>query len=183
MLNSFVFLFLLVFGLSTAVLPFLGITNFYIVAGVLNFMISAATLATIFTYWTSQRTGDFSGSDQRPSSILYTTVTFMALATGLCLHCSRAVVQGLFGKSTPFVRTPKLNITAEATQLKGKQAYTMRGLPPVAIAESALAIGFIVLVLLGIGHPASVFTGVYLFYAIGFIVVAYLSLREKLAGS
>ncbi|HSS96515.1 MAG TPA: glycosyltransferase, partial [Terriglobales bacterium] len=183
MLNSFVFLFLLVFGLSTAALPFLGIGNFYEVAGILNFMISAATFATIFTYWTAQRTGDFIGSDQRPSSILYTTVTFMALATGLCLHCSRAVIQGLFGKTTPFVRTPKLNITAEAAQLKGKQAYTMRGIPPVALVESAFALGFLILAVIGFGHPASVFTGVYLFYAIGFIVVSYLSLREILSGT
>ena len=182
MLNSFIFLFLLLFGLSTAILPFLGMEHFIRVAMLLNIIITLATIATLFTYWTSRRSGDFENAGQHPLNLVYTTLTFMALATGLCLHCSKAVIQGLFGQATPFVRTPKLNVTADSGKVKGGHAYNIKAVPPVVFAEMALALLFIGLVVTGIGHAASVFAGVYIFFAIGFVVVSYLSLREVLVG-
>jgi len=181
MLNSFIFLFLLCFGVSAAILPFLGLTAFAPTAIALNTMITLTMVATFFTYYVSQRSGDFGWKDKSPFSLLYTTITFMALATGLCIHLTRAVLQGLFGKQTAFVRTPKLNITSsENTGIKEKKAYTSRRIPVVVFAESAMAIIFAALIVLGItyDHEAMAFAGIYAFYAIGFSVVALLSWRE-----
>ena len=182
MLNSFIFLFLFIFALSTAALPFLGLANFMTLAIILNVMITTAMFATLLTYWISQRAGDFVGEKNSRLNLLYTTITFMALATGLCAHCSRAVLQGLFGKATPFVRTPKLNITADNNELKGKQAYDIQHIPVVVFVELGLAVLFAGLAVIGLGHPQQIFFGVYAFYAIGFLVVSLLSLRETATG-
>ena len=149
---------------------------------ILNVMITTAMFATLLTYWISQRAGDFVGEKNSRLNLLYTTITFMALATGLCAHCSRAVLQGLFGKATPFVRTPKLNITADNNELKGKQAYDIQHIPVVVFVELGLAVLFAGLAVIGLGHPQQIFFGVYAFYAIGFLVVSLLSLRETATG-
>jgi hypothetical protein len=182
MLNSFIFLFLFLFALSTAALPFLGFTHFMAIAMALNLLITSAMLATLITYWISQRAGDFIGQSKSAVGVLYTTVTFLALATGLCAHCSRAVLQGLFGQATPFVRTPKLNVTDENRQIKGKQAYNITAIPPVVFIELALTLLFIGLIIISFGHQASVFIGIYIFYAIAFGIVSVLSVREVIAG-
>ncbi len=181
MLNSFIFLFLFVFGVSTAALPFLGGGHFTTMATILNIMITTSLLATIFTYWTSRRSGDFEKSHSS-ASLITTTMTFLALATGLCLHCSRAVLQGLWGKSTPFVRTPKLNVMADTTKVHGKKAYNITRVPLVVYLEVLMALIFLMLVIFSVGTPAMMFIGIYLFYAIGFAVVSILSLRETRFG-
>jgi len=181
MLNSFIFLFLLIFGLSTAALPFLGGNHFTIMAAILNVMITTSLLATVFTYWTSRRSGDFEKSHSS-TSLITTTMTFLALATGLCLHCSRAVLQGLWGKATPFVRTPKLNVMADTTKVQGKKAYNITRVPLVVYLEVLMALIFVLLLVFAIGKPAMMFMGIYIFYAIGFAVVSVLSLRETRFG-
>ncbi len=181
MLNSFIFIFMLLFGLSTAALPFLGIVNFGAVSTTLNAMIGMAMLATIFTYWTAQRSGDFTWNSRNPFRILFTTVEFIALVTGLSVHCSAAVLQGIMGRSTEFVRTPKLAVTEKNDGIAEKHAYNISSIPPSVLIEIALAALFICLVVFGFGHAAFVFAGVYIFYAIGFGMVSYLSLREVFA--
>ena len=183
MLNSFIFLFLFLFGLATAIVPFLGMAHYTEYAVALNVMITTSMLATIFTYWTSQRSGDFTQNKTAPWNVLSTTFTFTALVTGLCLHCSRAVIQGVMGKATPFVRTPKLNIMAADAQVKTKHAYAITAIPLVVIFEAALAVAFSGLFVTGTmtAQASSLFIGVYIFYAIGFAVVTYLSLREILS--
>jgi cellulose synthase/poly-beta-1,6-N-acetylglucosamine synthase-like glycosyltransferase len=181
MLNSFIFIFMLLFGLSAAVLPFVGIVGFGGVSIALNIMIGVAMLATIFTYWTAQRSGDFAWSNQRPLYILFTTVEFIALATGLSVHCSAAVLQALMGKSTPFVRTPKLAVTAKGETIRERKAYQAVSIPPGLVVEILLALMFVALLLFSFGHQSAVFAGVYLFYAVGFGMVSFLSLREILS--
>ena len=181
MLNSFIFIFMLLFGLSTAVLPFLGIVNFAMVSVILNVMIGVAMIATVFTYWTAQRSGDFTFNSRNPFRIILTTVEFIALVTGLSVHCSLAVLQGMMGWATPFVRTPKLAITAKGDVIAGKHAYNISSIPPGVIIEIALSVMFISLLIFSFGHAAFAFAGVYVFYGIGFGMVSYLSLREAFA--
>jgi len=182
MLNSSIFLFLAIVAFAIGILPFLPAPQFESVALAMNVMMAASVFANLFTYWTSQRSGEFAGADHSPASLIYTTIAFMAMATGLCLQCSLAVVQGLFGKQTPFVRTPKLDITVRGSQIKTKRAYNAGSVPGVVYLELAMAILFIGLMIFGIGHMAQAFLMTYAFFAAGFIVVATLSLREAMAG-
>lgn len=181
MLNSFIFLFLFIFGVATASLPFLGGGHFLAMATVLNALIVTSMIATLFTYWTSRRSGDFEKT-HTSTSLITTTLTFTALATGLSMHCSRAVLQGLFGKATPFVRTPKLNVTAETTDVDAIKAYGATKLPMAVYFELALAIALAFLIGMSLSTPAIMFAAVYLFYAIGFAMVSLLSLREAYFG-
>jgi hypothetical protein len=110
-------------------------------------------------------------------------VEFIALVTGLSVHCSAAVLQGIMGRATPFVRTPKLAVTGKSDGFAEKHEYNISSLPPGIVIELCLAAMFLGLVLFSYGHAAFAFAGVYIFYAIGFGMVSYLSLREVFARS
>ncbi|MDP8995882.1 MAG: glycosyltransferase [Pseudomonadota bacterium] len=181
MLNSFIFLFLFVFGISTALLPFVAGNHFISMAAILNVMIVTSMFATLLTYWTSQRSGDFE-TNHSLTSLVLTTITFTALVTGISMYCSKAVLQGVFGKATPFVRTPKHNVTSDTTQIKSMKAYNATKIPTVVYLELVIAIVFAVLFVWSLGTPVMMFAGIYLFYAIGFAVVSLLSLREARLG-
>lgn len=77
---------------------------------------------------------------------------FLAMSMGLSLHNSIAVLQGFWGKQTPFVRTPKFGIKELADSFN-KQNYLMRKISGTTIAE-----GFMTIYFLG-GIIAAYFTG------------------------
>mgnify|MGYP003331729626 CR=1 FL=1 len=106
--NSWVFFFITMLALfSLPVLHIqsysLGAENFYRFGYV--FVVSFIIL--VFFYWTSER---------QNSKLSFTSVInfvlkfplFISFSMGLSLHNCVAVIEGLLGKKTPFIRTPKL---------------------------------------------------------------------------
>ncbi len=49
---------------------------------------------------------------------------YLSIAAGMCFHNSRAVLQGYFGKKSPFIRTPKFN--AETNGIEAIQRFTTK---------------------------------------------------------
>ena len=66
---------------------------------------------------------------------------YSALMMGLSLHNTIAVIEGYIGRKTPFVRTPKFNVTA-STDSWDTNKYVSRQLGWLAIAEGLLALYF-----------------------------------------
>jgi hypothetical protein len=61
---------------------------------------------------------------------------------GLSLHNGLAVIEGLLGRKTPFVRTPKFNITKQEDGWMGN-SYLRSSLNLTTILEGILCIYFI----------------------------------------
>lgn len=76
---------------------------------------------------------------------------FLMVSMGLSLHNGLAVLEGLIGHKTPFIRTPKFNVTLKSDSWKGND-YVKLKLSTVTILEGFLCLYF----LFGIA------TGVYL---------------------
>ncbi len=72
------------------------------------------------------------GVAQGVGRMLWDFVPFLSLSTGLALHNSLAVVEGWAGRTSPFVRTPKMGDRAIAR-------YTPTAAGPIVLAELALA--------------------------------------------
>ena len=53
---------------------------------------------------------------------------------GLALHISIAVLEGLFGLKSPFIRTPKFNIRHSKDQLR-KNIYIKKNMSPGTLLE------------------------------------------------
>lgn len=93
---------------------------------------------TLF-YWVS--TKRFYGVNAI-NSFLKLYPKFLIVSMGLSLHNGIAVVEGLLGKKTPFIRTPKFNVTLKGDSWKGNE-YIKRTLSGVTILEGILCLYFL----------------------------------------
>ncbi len=102
---------------------------------------------------------------------------FLALSMGLSLHNSIAVIQGLSGKKSPFVRTPKFNIQDFADSIK-KKKYLGFKLNWVIVAEGIMCLYFIFALFMGIFYGYKGFVPFHAMLAIGFGSIFFFSVRD-----
>ena len=183
MLNSFVFPSLLLFSLSVALFPFVfgeQTSQVFVPIGVLLLISSVAIL---FTYWVAQTDGSLKSSVKGTTTILVRAVLFMLITSGLGIHNGLAVMQGLLGRATPFVRTPKLNIIANGQKIGDRRAYLVVFSYPLLVAELVLAGLFsgLAIYCCFMGYYAVIPS--YVFFAGGYFMVGCFSIMEMLAAS
>lgn len=102
---------------------------------------------------------------------------FMMFSMGLALHNAIAVMEGYLGIKTPFIRTPKFNITTKSDGWKGN-TYLKAKLSPLTIFEGLLAIYFIFGVFSGIYLRDFGLLLFHLMLAAGFGAVFFLSIKS-----
>lgn len=102
--------------------------------------------------------------------------TFLTVSMGLSLHNALAVLEGLLGFKSPFIRTPKFNITTKSDKWQGNQ-YIKPSISFLTILEGLLSLYFI----FGIGAGIYLHDwGLMIFHvmlALGFSIVFYHSVR------
>ncbi|MCP4214569.1 MAG: glycosyltransferase [bacterium] len=104
---------------------------------------------------------------------------FLSMSMGISLHNTVAVFEGLIGIKSPFIRTPKFNVSGQGKNWK-KNKYLNRGISVLTLLEGFLALYFIG----GIG--LSVYLGdysmmpFYLMLTLGFGMVFYFSLKHSM---
>ena len=103
-------------------------------------------------------------------------IAFMIFSMGMTLHNSIAILEGYFGIKTPFVRTPKFNITSKK-EWKGNK-YLVQKLNFVTLLEGLLATYFVYGVLSGIKLQEYGLLLFHLMMAIGFTMVFLLSIKS-----
>jgi cellulose synthase/poly-beta-1,6-N-acetylglucosamine synthase-like glycosyltransferase len=74
---------------------------------------------------------------------------FLSVSMGLSLHNGIAAFEGLIGKKTPFVRTPKFNIRSHSDRWQGN-TYLVKRLSWLNFIELALTVYFFIAVVVGI---------------------------------
>ena len=74
---------------------------------------------------------------------LFTFPVFLSISMGLSLHNSIAVLEGLFGVKSAFIRTPKFNITDKSDPWK-KSLYRITKINKLTVIEGLMAIYFLV---------------------------------------
>ncbi|MTI32050.1 cellulose synthase family protein [Xanthovirga aplysinae] len=102
---------------------------------------------------------------------------FLIISMGLSLHNAVAVLEGLLGRKTPFIRTPKFNIQNKKDSWK-ENIYLKGGLHPLTLLEGLLCLYFLFGVMAGIYLND---WGLIIFHAMlstGFGSIFYHSLRS-----
>lgn len=102
-------------------------------------------------------------------------IPFIVLSMGLSLHNGIAVLEGLFGKKTSFIRTPKFNVKNKDSWKMN--TYIQSSITRITIMESLLCIYFIYGIILGFQLSDY---GLILFHsmlAIGFGSIVYLTIK------
>jgi cellulose synthase/poly-beta-1,6-N-acetylglucosamine synthase-like glycosyltransferase len=133
-----------------------------------------------FTYWISQTRGDFKSKNNHPLLFVFKYLFFMSVIVGFGIQNSKAVLEGLFGRTTPFVRTPKLNIVGTLKASVNSKNYLIGRLPMEFYLEALVASYFIVLCGLSLSYKSTDFLDIFIFYGFGFCAVVFFSLNDQI---
>lgn len=95
---------------------------------------------------------------------------FFSVSMGLALHNTQAVLEGLTGKKSPFIRTPKFNLESGSVSLQAN-AYRLRALPMSTWLEGGMGLLFGGMVVLGICYGNVLFLPFHLLLALGYSLV------------
>jgi len=102
---------------------------------------------------------------------------FLSVSMGLALHNSLAVAEGLLGKKSPFVRTPKFNLEQQNSHWK-TNTYLSLKMPFITVLEGALAVLFMVIVLASLDWGIYLMLPFHLMLALGYGIVFYTSYKS-----
>jgi len=104
---------------------------------------------------------------------------FMLLSVflGLSIHNAMAVFEGLIGKKTPFVRTPKFNITDKKGTWKGNKYFAKR-INPLTALEGVLSVYFLGGLALAFYFNDFALLPFHLLLSLGFLLVFYYSVQH-----
>ncbi|MEX2590087.1 MAG: glycosyltransferase [Chitinophagales bacterium] len=103
---------------------------------------------------------------------------FLAMSMGLSLHNAIAVAEGYLGRKTPFVRTPKFNITNKNKVLT-KNNYVLTSINFITVMEGLLILYFAFGMVLSIYYGEYSLLPFHLTLSIGFALVFYYSLFNE----
>ncbi len=176
LLNSSVFFFLLIASIFS--IPMLHIKEgnpaLKLIFDLGSIFIIGFVAIGIF-YWVSSRTRH---PDKATRHYLINFPLFLSFSMGLALHNSIAIIEGLLGIKTPFIRTPKFNIMSSVDGWK-HNTYLSNALKPLTIIEGLLALYFVYGIFSGISLGDY---GLILFHfmlAMGFGYVFTISLGQR----
>ncbi|MBK9228435.1 MAG: glycosyltransferase [Ignavibacteria bacterium] len=102
---------------------------------------------------------------------------FMAGSMGFSVNNTKAVFEGLLGKKSEFVRTPKYKITGKQESWQGKK-YVNKKLSFTTYIEAFMAVYCFVGVVIAIGTAQIAAVPFQLMFFGGFATVSYLSIRQ-----
>lgn len=141
-------------------LGFLGLAGFYMVAQVKEERSITKGLISFFVLFPS----------------------FLSLSMGLSLHNCIAVVRGLMGEKTAFIRTPKLNINGktDAWQLK---RYNIGKLSLINISEALLSVYFLLGIYIAVKYNEYGLLPFHLLLFLGFFFISFYSIKHSLSPS
>jgi len=103
---------------------------------------------------------------------------FFAVSMGFALHNSQAIWEGLTGKKSSFIRTPKFNLESGSASLN-TNVYRLRSLPMSTWLEGGMGLLFGGMVVLGIVYGTYLFLPFHGLLALGYSLVFISSLRTR----
>ncbi len=107
----------------------------------------------------------------------YLLPLFLSVSMGLALHNAQAVMEGLSGKKSPFIRTPKFNLESGKTGLKSN-AYLASKIPFTTWFEGVFALIFIAMVFIHLQLGSYELLPFHLMLAVGYSLVFITSFRS-----
>ncbi len=174
LLNSSIFVLLLIGGIIS--LPVLYIKYlhpeidfFFHIASVFLF----GFMSIGFFFWVSTKKAPYTKSTDR---FVPSFFAFMTISMGLSYHNAVAVLEGLLGKKTPFIRTPKFNSTSKNALISGNK-YLSKKIDGNTIIEFLLGLYFIAGVVMAWFIKDIGLVPFHAMLAIGLLTVSYQSIK------
>ncbi|WP_035483431.1 cellulose synthase family protein [Algoriphagus marincola] len=179
--NSSIFLVILAVSLASIAVWWMGFQGFISTrwtqfAGI--FLIGFVIIALVYliSYFYSKK-----GFFKSLLEAIFILPLFLSVSMGMAVHNSQAVWEGLTGKKSPFVRTPKFNLESRKSSLRNN-LYLKFPMPATTWAEGFLALIFLVMVILAIQSGYYLFLPFHAMLAFGYGLVFFTSFRSYSLG-
>ncbi len=177
LLSSSVFLCVFIMGIFSVPLLFLikpaGIEMGYL----MGFLISL--IALVFVYLQANVFTNWEGEDKVKRVVKFFLIfpIFLALSMGLAFHNSLAVIQGLLGKKSAFIRTPKFNIAKKEDSYLNKNYFDLK-INFATIFEGLLTLYFLFALFAGYWTDNTGFYVFHFFLMLGYGTIFYYSVKH-----
>lgn len=149
LMNTAVFICIVVLALLS--LPMLAIKEYYqqydLLFKLAGFFLISLPILAIF-YWTSFQKS-YTSKWKAARHFIIRFPLFLSISMGLSLHNALAVLEGYLGKKTPFIRTPKFNLSDDRKQQWTSNVYLKKSFSPLTVLEMLFALYFLLGILLG----------------------------------
>lgn len=149
LMNTAVFICIVILALLS--LPMLAIKEHFqeydLLFKLAGFFLITLPILGLF-YWTSLKRS-YTSKWKAFAHFMVLFPMFLSVSMGLSLHNAMAVLEGYMGKKTPFVRTPKFNLTDDQTKKWSTNVYLKRTFTPLTILELLFAFYFLGGIILG----------------------------------
>ncbi len=178
LMSSGVFIFIFIAGVFSVPLLFLLQTFVFPMNYFAIFFIG--TLSIVAVYYVANVQAEISGEPKWQNILKFLLLfpLFLSLSMGLSLHNTIAVLQGYWGRQSPFVRTPKFDIKSIKDRLKNQQ-YLNRKISWTTMLEGLLCLYFLAAIYYGIVVLGDfTFMIFHAFLAIGYGTIFYYSIRH-----
>ena len=178
LLSSSIFLFVFFIGVSSVPLVFMlkGFDFDYLGF----FLISLLTIIVVYYNANVRKAWKDGLTVNNFFKFIFLFPVFLALSMGLSFHNSIAVIQGLRGKKTPFVRTPKFDIKG-LTDSFAKDKYHYKDINKVTIFEGLLAMYFMMAIIGAIVVGNTSFIIFHTLLAFGYSTIFFFSIKHSKA--
>ena len=178
LLSSSIFLFVFFIGVSSVPLVFMlkGFDFDYLGF----FLISLLTIIVVYYNANVRKAWEDGLTVNNFLKFIFLFPVFLALSMGLSFHNSIAVIQGLRGKKSPFVRTPKFDIKG-LTDSFAKDKYHYKDINKVTIFEGLLAMYFMMAIIGAIVVGNTSFIIFHTLLAFGYSTIFFFSIKHSKA--
>ena len=178
LLSSSIFLFVFFIGVSSVPLVFMlkGFDFDYLGF----FLISLLTIIVVYYNANVRKVWKDGLTVNNFLKFIFLFPVFLAISMGLSFHNSIAVIEGLRGKKSPFVRTPKFDIKG-LTDSFAKDKYHYKDINKVTIFEGLLAMYFIMAIIGAIVLGNTSFIIFHTLLAFGYSTIFFFSIKHSKA--
>ena len=177
LLSSSVFLFVFIVGVFSVPLAFLiNPMNFH-VDYLVVFAFGLLSIAAVYYVANVERVWEGKSKWRLALKFIYLFPIFLALSMGLSLHNAVAVLQGLRGKKSAFVRTPKFDVNRFSKSFKNKKYFSGK-MNKITVMEGLLCLYFLISLWYGVRTNDTAFTIMHLLLAFGYGTIFYYSIKH-----
>ena len=179
LLGSSIFLSIFLLGfVSVPLMFFLNMENYNF--NILNvFLVSTLIISLIYYIANAKASWSQIGFGQSILKFIFLFPVFLSLSMGMSLHNSLAVLSGLSGRRSAFVRTPKFNIQGIGASLKNKKHYNYRNISMVTILEGLMALYFLFGLLYGLKLGEGSMIIFHLLLCAGYASICFLGIKHS----
>lgn len=179
LLGSSIFLSVFLLGVISVPLMFILNIGSYDFSILNIFLISTLIISAIYYVANAKASWSEFSVGHSILKFIFLFPIFLSLSMGMSLHNSIAVISGLIGKRSAFVRTPKFDVKGISSVIGDKNKYRLKNIGYITLLEGFLALYFLVGIIYGLKLGETSMAVFHTLLFLGYSSICFLSIKHS----